>query len=828
MAQAQDKNAYCGSEEYLANLPVKDPKEPTIKRQVQLVNCSDQVLLGAANAARAKDQPAWPVFPQEGTWVMQPFNPNNPADYSNVLTIDIPPQWYGQHVGGNTGNFWARTGCRYDITANRAVCETGGCSSQYDCSSGNISPPALATIVEWTFYQHFEGTRDDLFIDSPDISAVNGASLTVDVSPKGGDEFNPTNAKDHHWLNWNYPLTVHGADLREPGNCQTNTAGTKFKVNRSQIDTTMGVLPNYPLFGYVIVDSNGNPTMPAGNYQLSCMSNCARYKFPVETGDKGCNTKTDAGCYFWTTICAGNEDIKYSDKCMTGKCKLDDPNCANTEKYYCDTDSDCLACNGGVDYHIACFKKAGPNQRGVCELRGFTNSTVAQCNGPAGTKCGPSGSQCASPTNTIACTNTYGSINPLDDNNMTKFDWPDQPVLDNCSAISFQGKKADCVGDDTLHKILHGAYTWPNDPQVYQSDAPVYRIVFSPEGRGKAPITAAQPVPACDDLPANYKPADNRFQCRISISGQNANLTVAKVRNQGGVGEKWYSTGKDWPCFIGSQRADSTEGIMCYWSPPPEDYNCLAPKTDDTYVTNSTCGRVDFGNSVMSDSMTPNNGDPLFVEVSIPKVLSPVSLPTSVTGCAGSWTMLASKSITNSQGVIAWYQGRSNTSSACKVTVTMNSSNPAEVKVYDVPKAGMMETMSSASGSYSAGPPPDVSAGTATTTSTSDLQLGALLQVNAVPTPVTYWKDWLSNGANQLDCPGSMGLNTGCPRDDGTDFLPGHGPFSGNAQAGHNVVKAGAQYFHRNADAVVPDPKTKAPGSSFSWAGLAIYVRLNP
>ena len=195
MAHAQQANAYCGSDQYLANLPVKPPKDPSTKRQVQMVNCSDQVLLGAANAARAAGAPPYPVFPQEGTWVMQPFNSKNPTDYSNVLTIDIPSQWYGQHVGGNTGNFWVRTGCRYDPVANRAQCETGSCSGQYDCSSGNLSTVAGTTLVEWTFYQHFDNTPPDLFIDSPDISAVNGANLTVDVSPKGGHDLDPVNAK---------------------------------------------------------------------------------------------------------------------------------------------------------------------------------------------------------------------------------------------------------------------------------------------------------------------------------------------------------------------------------------------------------------------------------------------------------------------------------------------------------------------------------------------------------------------------------------------------------------------------------------------------------
>jgi len=179
----QQPAVVCGSQAYLDSLPVKPPLTNDIKRQVQLINCSDQILLGAAGASRGENQPPWPVFPQEGTWVMQPFNPNNPTDYSNVLTVDIPPQWYGQQVGGNTPNFWARTGCRYDPVSNRAQCETGSCSGQYDCSSANLTTLAAATLVEWTFYQHFPNTPPDLFIDSPDISAVNGANLTVDVSP---------------------------------------------------------------------------------------------------------------------------------------------------------------------------------------------------------------------------------------------------------------------------------------------------------------------------------------------------------------------------------------------------------------------------------------------------------------------------------------------------------------------------------------------------------------------------------------------------------------------------------------------------------------------
>jgi len=223
--------------------------------------------------------------------------------------------------------------------------------------------------------------------------------------------------------------------------------------------------------------------------------------------------------------------------------------------------------------------------------------------------------------------------------------------------------------------------------------------------------------------------------------------------------------------------------------------------------------------------MNPSTNDPLFVEVSIAGMPGTnVSLPSSISGCAGSWTPIASQFANTNQGVVAWYKGTSNTNSACQVTVTLANENPAEVKVYDVPKFnGRVETMSTLSGAYTnQSPPYTISAGTATTIS-NDLQLGALLQVDQTPAPITYWDTWLSNGLNTLVC---LGNNTNCPRDDGPDFLPGHGPYSANSDVGHNPVAPGTQSFHRDAGVVVPDPKIMAPGSMFSWVGLAIYIEL--
>ena len=776
----------CGSKQYLDNLQVKPPKDPSIKRQIQLINCTNQVILGAANAAHDAGQPPYPVFPQEGTWVMRPYPAVNDA---NVLTIDIPPQWYGQFAsGGVAPNFWARTGCRYDTVADRAQCETGGCGGQFDCSSANISPPPGTTLAEWTFYQQF----GSYFIDSPDISAVNGANLTIDISPRGGDDRNPTNPKDFHWLAWNYPLTVHGADLREPSKCAKG--GYDFLVKRSDIDKTIGNQPYHPALGYVIVDGNGQPTMPAGDNPLACLSNCGRYKFPLEVGKPGCNPTTDQNCYAWLTFCAGSDQVKYGQQC--------------------NADSDCVQYNGGINYHIACFKKNGPSKPGTCELRAFYNGTVSQCNGVQDPQ--PTG-----PASKVPCNNTYGSVNPLDNDNSTRFNYADQPIDDTCSDVTFSGNKVACVGDDTLHAVLHGAYSWPNDPEVFSGDAPVYRIIFAPGGTGSAPITQAQNgMPQCSVLPDNYKYSENRTNCGIPVNNQGAVLGVGVIQNQGQ--QKWQSNGHDWPCNL-DQRGAGDNGVVCRWNAAPG--NCAAPKTDDKYVTNSACGRVDSGTSLVSGSITPNSGDPLVLEVAVPKVLNPVSAPLSVSGCVpasgmGSWSLITSQTVHSDQGMVAWYKGTANTSVACTVTVTLAAANPAELKLYEVPKFnGTVETMSTASGDCNqCGGFPSVSAGSATTAFASDLQLGGLLLVNQVPTPVTYWTNWLSNGANQLDC---LGNNTNCPKDDGTDYLPGYGPYSGNSDVGHNTVPPGTQYFHRDGYVV-------NPGSNYSWVGLAMYLELNP
>src|SRR5277367_5781948 len=151
-------------EAYEKTLPIPEPTAgvpPDIGYVVQLVNETNVTVLAAANAAHANGTgQAISVLPREGTWIMGPVGAPNWPDGTpgNTLTIDIPPGWEHSICGHGTKAapgcvgplFWARTGCRYDVAGGLAQCETGTCSSFYDCSANEQSPTGPKAIAEWT------------------------------------------------------------------------------------------------------------------------------------------------------------------------------------------------------------------------------------------------------------------------------------------------------------------------------------------------------------------------------------------------------------------------------------------------------------------------------------------------------------------------------------------------------------------------------------------------------------------------------------------------------------------------------------------------------
>ncbi len=775
----------CG-QSYLNSLPVPIPTPPS-HRVVQLINCSNQVLLGATNAAVSGSSPGYPVFPREKTWVMQPYGA---ANNGNILTIDIPPKWESTGpIHSHGPNIWARTGCRYDIAANRAQCETGSCADQYDCSSAALSLGGRTTFTEWNFYQDYRPPLPQHF-DSFDISAVNGTSLTVTIQAVGGDSTDPSgNHQNTFWWNRNKPMAVYGGDLRKAASCPS-----AFLLQRSDLMTDPNGAANIP--GLVIMGPTGEPIDPDGtvdNASVACFSNCGKYEFPVAPAIN-CDEKTDSTCYRWKTFCAGDPS-KYGSNFAPGTYpSLND--CINPANGTYN-DNVCPV-NGSCWNQQIPPPKPGKTVDGTCQLKGFIS---------------------ASSCSASVCTYPYGFTNPWNGQPV----YSSQPPFGSCAYVAahdpqFPNDPPDsvCIGDDRVHAVFPHAYTWPNDPQTYSHDAPVYRVIYAPGGT-TVPITpASNSLPLCSALPDRYNYGANLTNCAINVNSQGAVFGIARLtKNDPSKG--WISTGSDWSCAI-DERGGNDTGVLCRWNQAPAG-NCSPPKLDAN-VTQGACGLIDSGTSLVSTSMQPNSMDTLFAEVSIPNVLNPVVGFPQISGCASPWTAIAEKAISTNQGLVIWYTGKANTSSSCEVTVTLASQNPAALKVYDVPKAMGVETVSTDSGSFVYTQPnqpfPSVGAGAATTNNPKDLMLAALLQVNQQPTPATYWEFWLTNSSiwpGGIHCEPNDNF---CPTNDGTDWLPGHGPNSSSADAGHQQVTNGPHRLQRPAQSL----------GSFVWGGVALYVKL--
>ena len=435
------------TDECIADIPAVKPIAPS-HRVLQLVNCSTQTILGAANASGPPHQKHIPVFPREKTWVMKPYGS---ANHANVLTIDIPPSWENTKSEGSVApNFWTRTGCRYDIANDIAQCETGGCGGKYDCSKADLGPPGATTISEWNFYEPVNNNLQPpitYFRDSFDISAVNGVSTNMDISDLGGSPRDPFDARPgNHTLNWlNYvgKLSNHQVDPRDDNSCPP-----AFRLKRSQL-TSRGQFGN--IYGFVILGDNGQPV--GGDGTVSCFSNCGKYKFPVEP-KQDCSDFSDPICYNYQTFCAPSS-ARYGQKCID--------------------DADCQAMSG---VHASCWDNPGSTIDHTCQLRAFITEP----------SCPPE-----------ICTFPYGFINPFTGHP----DYSTQPPFGQCSDVDPVDTNKFCVGDDTLHKVLPRAYTWPNDPQVYVDDAPVYRVITAPGGT-QVPITPVDDIPLCSNLPKVY------------------------------------------------------------------------------------------------------------------------------------------------------------------------------------------------------------------------------------------------------------------------------------------------------------------------------------
>lgn len=563
-----------GADPCLEKLPVPQLKSG-LHRVIQLVNCSNEAVLGTANAAQQLGSNPVSVMPREGTWLMKPAGA--PRD-GNVLTIDVPLEWEdtkcpsGQkECEGIVGpRFWARTGCRYDLAFDKAQCETGGCGGRYDCSAARLAASVGTTVAEWTFNEPVKNTKGtNYFKDSPDISAVDGANLNMDIQPVGSsphDPFDKDGGHDIQWLAEQYPLTIHGEDLRSDANCNV----ADFRLRRSALATGKP-------YGFVIVNGARNPV--GGDSTVACFSNCGRYAYPTPP-DKGCDETKDARCFRWKAVCLG------------------DPSKYGTNQPKCTRDSDCQVA-------AACWDQHDPS-----------SSVDHTCQGRAFVKKPPC------PGN--VCTYPYGYIDPVTKQQF----WSTQPPAGDCKLVSSKIAPYNnnvCIGDDTLHRVMPKAYTWPNDPQVYGGDAPAYRVIFAPGGT-KEKITRTSTIPFCDELDeAVYGKAKAKRDCQGPV-------------DYGAIFGIAHPKPVQWACDLDPSGAGD-EGVICKW------------KSDAKIQQTGLRANFNSGGQDLPVNVVPGvqPGDLLLVSISFDSAATPVA--------PSGWSIVPNADVTSSknQRTVVWY-----------------------------------------------------------------------------------------------------------------------------------------------------------------------------
>ena len=329
----------------------------------------------------------------------------------------------------------------------------------------------------------------------------------MDIQPVGGSAHDPLDQLGGHAVNWlaeQYPLTKHGEDLRS--RCLPS-----FALKRSdlmEIPTARAAKAKAPL-GFVMMDDQRQPV--GGDSTIACFSNCGNYAFPL-TPDPSCaDTDHTSDCYRWKAFCLSAPKATYTQKCST--------------------DADC-------PYGLGCWDNPGSAVDHTCQGRAFIKNETCPSD---------------------VCTYPYGYVDPK-----TKAVFKStQPPFGHCRDITSDPNA--CIGDDTLHEVMPKAYTWPNDPQTYGSDAPVYRVIFSPGGT-TVPITSAEPIPLCSALPKIYAyseqyggPGSGSKPCDDPVNKQGAVFAVAHPKLS--VNDKKLVP---WGCFLPDTGAGS-EGVICRW-----------------------------------------------------------------------------------------------------------------------------------------------------------------------------------------------------------------------------------------------------------------------
>jgi hypothetical protein len=482
--------------------PTTEAPAPPIK--ITVVNGSNQTVLFAAFGPTV-------IEPKGGRaqWAQPP---------GGSLTLDIPVAWYNTQAAGTVGpRIWARTGCRYNVTEDRAQCETGGCADRFDCGTagpGGVSlvGSAPVTIAEFCL-DCIPSAQPMLRLNYWDVSAVDGVNLSMNIEPTGTfSPGHPPNVDDKFWCQVKpnssprvySPNSVSGTDLRA-------SCPTEFQLQSKQL-------------GMYIVDQSPNNV-------VACFSNCGAKEYPVAPAST-CTDSTDSQCGAWRAYCCqasnygGNSCKPMGNTPQPGICTQGNHICiklANGSGVCpgkpCISDSDC------APYSTCWNSNSGP---GTCACSGYAVSTP----------CPPD-----------VCTNV---------------DLPAaEPAFMKCSQTADLPNipNSHCIGDDTVHMVFPRAYSWPNDPQTYDCDNTTFTVTVSPGGVPKsAPITQAAPIPLCSSLPSAYN-YDHESSVPCSIPIKTGAVFAGAVINP--------TDQHPWSCNITAGGAVPPGEVLCSWHTLP-------------------------------------------------------------------------------------------------------------------------------------------------------------------------------------------------------------------------------------------------------------------
>ncbi|MBV8772421.1 MAG: hypothetical protein JO166_08850 [Deltaproteobacteria bacterium] len=412
---------------------------------------------------------------------------------------------------------WARTGCRYNVTEDRAQCETGGCADRFDCGTAGPGGVSLAgsapvTIAEFCL-NCIPSAQPTLRLNYWDVSAVDGVNLSMNVEPTGTfSASHPPNVEDKFWCQFEpnsspevySPNSVSGSDLR--ASCPTG-----FQLQSQQL-------------GMYIVGQSPNNV-------VACFSNCGAEEYPVAPSSN-CTDSTNSRCGAWRAYCCqasdygGNSCKPMGNTPQPGVCTEGDHICitlANRSGVCpgkpCVSDSDC------APYSTCWNSNSGP---GTCACSGYAVTTP----------CPPD-----------ICTNVdLPAAEPAFAKCSQTADLPDIP-------------NSHCIGDDTVHMVLPRAYSWPNDPQTYDCDNTTFTVTVSPGGVPKsAPITAAGPIPLCSSLPSAYNYGyESSVPCSVPIKA--GAVFAGALLNP--------TPRNPWSCDISAGGAVPPGEVLCSWHTLP-------------------------------------------------------------------------------------------------------------------------------------------------------------------------------------------------------------------------------------------------------------------